>query len=157
MRGEIRAAARGPDPGQSLVPALVDGDDAGMPAALVEDFRTAGLTHLTAVSGANLTLVLAFVLPLARRGGVRARGLVVVGLLCTVAFVLLARPEPSVVRAAVMGVEAMVGRMRVIPGTRRPASVAEEPCPFQPPLTPRPTCPPCLPPSRWRPATPSWA
>ncbi len=109
VRGGIRAAARGPDPGSSLVPALVDGDDAAMPTGLVDDFRTAGLTHLTAVSGANLTLVLAFVLPLARLVGVRARGLLVVGLVCTGAFVLLARPEPSVLRAAVMGGVALLG------------------------------------------------
>ena len=109
VRTAIREAATGPEPGSALVPALVDGDDGAMPPALVEDFRTAGLTHLTAVSGANLTLVLAFVLPVARRVGVRARGLLAVGLLATVGFVLLARPEPSVVRAAVMGVVAMLG------------------------------------------------
>ncbi|GAA1918450.1 ComEC/Rec2 family competence protein [Nocardioides marmoribigeumensis] len=109
VRAGIRAAARGPDPGSALVPALVDGDDARMPDGLVDDFRTSGLTHLTAVSGANLTLVLAFVLPVARRCGVRARGLLLVGLLCSVCFVLLARPEPSVLRAAVMGAVALVG------------------------------------------------
>ena len=109
VRAAVRHAAAGPEPGESLVPALVDGDDAGMPPGLVEDFRTAGLTHLTAVSGANLTLVLAFVLPLVRRVGVRARGLLVVGLLCTAGFVLLARPEPSVLRAAVMGLVALLG------------------------------------------------
>ncbi len=109
VRAGIRAAAVGPDPGSVLVPALVDGDDAAMPAGLVEDFRTAGLTHLTAVSGANLTLVLAFLLPVARLVGVRARGLLAVGLLTTAGFVLLARPEPSVLRAAVMGAVALLG------------------------------------------------
>jgi competence protein ComEC len=109
VRAGIRTAATGPEPGETLVPALVDGDDAGMPAGLVDDFRTAGLTHLTAVSGANLTLVLAFVIPVARSVGVRARGLLVIGLLCAAGFVVLARPEPSVLRAAVMGGVAMLG------------------------------------------------
>lgn len=107
--GVREATGWGPDRGARLVPALVDGDDAGMPQEVVEDFQDAGLTHLTAVSGANLTLVLAFVLPLARLVGIRARGLLLVGVVCAAGFVLLARPEPSVVRAAVMGVVALGG------------------------------------------------
>ena len=38
----------------------------GRPPALREDFRTTGLTHLLAVSGTNLTLVVGFLLVLAR-------------------------------------------------------------------------------------------
>ena len=53
----------------------------GSPAGVVESFQVAGLTHLLAVSGTNLTLVVGFVLVLARWAGVRARGLVVVGAL----------------------------------------------------------------------------
>ena len=85
------------------MPALVDGDDVGMPVELQEDFRTAGLTHLLAVSGSNLTLVLGFVMLVARWCGVRGRGYVVVGIASVIFFVLLARPEPSVLRAAAMG------------------------------------------------------
>ena len=94
---------------RSLIPALVVGDDQGMPDPVVEDFRVAGLTHLAAVSGTNLTLVVGFVLIVARWAGVRARGLVVVGVLGVAGFVLLARPEPSVVRAAAMGSVALIG------------------------------------------------
>ena len=104
VRGSIRDAVAGrPADQRALVPALVDGDDAGMPPTLEEDFRTTGLTHLTAVSGTNLTLVVGFVLLLARALGVRRRWLTVVGLLGIVGFVLLARTEPSVLRAAAMG------------------------------------------------------
>jgi len=99
--------ARG-QPGQ-LLPALVVGDDSGLASAVADDFRAAGLTHLLAVSGTNLTLVLSAVLLAARALGARGRGLVVVGLLGVVGFVLLARPEPSVLRAAAMGVVALVG------------------------------------------------
>lgn len=94
---------------RALVPALVDGDDSAMPDHVVEDFQTTGLTHLLAVSGANLTLVLAFVVLVGRWCGVRARGLPVLGGVAVVGFVLLARPEPSVLRAAAMGVVALVG------------------------------------------------
>jgi competence protein ComEC len=109
VRRSVRDAAGGPSPGDVLVPALVDGDDVALPEEVVTDFRTAGLTHLTAVSGANLTILLAFLLPCARLCGVRAHGLVVVGAIGIVGFVLVARPEPSVLRAAAMGVAALVG------------------------------------------------
>jgi competence protein ComEC len=109
VRAAIRASAGGPSPGDLLVPALVDGDDTALPEEVVADFRTAGLTHLTAVSGANLTILLAFLLPCARWCGVRAHGLLLMGLLGIVGFVLVARPEPSVVRAAAMGLAALVG------------------------------------------------
>jgi competence protein ComEC len=110
VRAGIRDAVAGRPPDQrALVPALVDGDDGGLGDDVAADFRTAGLTHLLAVSGTNLTLIVGFVLVLARWAGVRARGLVVVGVLGVVGFVLLARTEPSVLRAAVMGTVALVG------------------------------------------------
>src|SRR5829696_3430652 len=110
LRASIRdAVAHRPDSQRALVPALVDGDDAGMPPGLVADFRTTGLTHLTAVSGTNLTLVLGFLLVAARWVGVRGRWLGVVGVAGIVGFVLLARTEPSVLRAAAMGTVALVG------------------------------------------------
>jgi competence protein ComEC len=110
LRSSIRDAVAQHPPGpRALVPALVDGDDAAMPEELSEDFRTSGLTHLLAVSGTNLTLVVGSMLLLARWAGVRARGLAVVGALGVVGFVLLARTEPSVVRAAAMGAVGLIG------------------------------------------------
>ena len=110
VRAGLREAVSPLPPAQrALVPALVDGDDSAMPPDVVADFKTTGLTHLLAVSGSNLTLVLAFVLVTARSCRVRARGLVVLGLVAVVFFVLLARPQPSVLRAAAMGVVALVG------------------------------------------------
>ena len=62
-----------PDDQRALVPALVTGDDGGLDPALADDFRTTGLTHLLAVSGTNLTLVVGFLLVVARWFGVRGR------------------------------------------------------------------------------------
>ena len=73
-RSASRSAHRPADQ-RALVPALVDGDDAGLDPELAEDFRTTGLTHLLAVSGTNLTLVVGFLLVLARWCGVRGRWL----------------------------------------------------------------------------------
>jgi competence protein ComEC len=110
IRGGVRDAVadRGP-PQRDLVPALVDGDDAGLPEQVQADFRVAGLTHLTAVSGTNLTLVVGFLLLVGKACGVRGRWLLVLGVFGIVSFVLVARTEPSVVRAAAMGSVALLG------------------------------------------------
>ena len=92
---------------RALVPALVLGDTSGLTPELTADFRSTGLTHLTAVSGANLTLLLAFLLLAARTLGVRGRGLRGVGLAAVAVFVGLCRTEPSVLRAAAMGLVAL--------------------------------------------------
>jgi competence protein ComEC len=92
---------------RALVPALVLGDTSGLEAELAQDFQSTGLTHLTAVSGANLTLLLAFLLAVARWLGVRGWWLRIVGLAGVVIFVALCRTEPSVLRAAAMGLVAL--------------------------------------------------
>jgi competence protein ComEC len=71
--------------------------------------RTTGLTHLAAVSGTNTSLVLLMVLSIAGWVGCGRRLRVLAGLLGLAGFVILARPEPSVVRAAVMGAIGVVG------------------------------------------------
>ena len=122
VRESIRdSVAHRPIEQRALVPALVDGDDAELPEELERDFRTTGLTHLTAVSGTNLTLVVGFLLVLARWCGVRRRWLYVVGAVGIAGFVLIARTEPSVLRAAVMGAVGLLamganGRHRALRG-----------------------------------------
>ncbi len=92
---------------RALVPALVLGDTSELDAELAQDFQATGLAHLTAVSGANLTLLLAFLLTVARWVGVRGWWLRLVGLAGVLTFVALCRTEPSVLRAAAMGLVAL--------------------------------------------------
>ena len=94
---------------RALVPSLVVGDDSELDPALADDFRTTGLTHLLAVSGTNLTLLVGFLLVFGRWCGLRGRWMYAVAGLGIVGFVLIARTEPSVVRAAAMGTVALVG------------------------------------------------
>ncbi|MGI9092664.1 MAG: ComEC/Rec2 family competence protein [Mycobacteriales bacterium] len=61
------------------------------------------MTHLVAVSGANIAIVVGAVLLLASGLGVGPRTSAVLGGIAMVGFVVLARPQPSVLRAAVMG------------------------------------------------------
>ncbi|GAA1939558.1 ComEC/Rec2 family competence protein [Nocardioides hwasunensis] len=110
VRRSVRAAVAGRDvDARELVPALVVGDDGGMASDLADDFRTTGLTHLLAVSGSNLTIVVGAVIILGRSLGVRGRLLHVLAALGIAGFVLTARTEPSVVRAAAMGTVALIG------------------------------------------------
>ncbi|WP_026185757.1 ComEC/Rec2 family competence protein [Salinispora pacifica] len=92
-----------PDERGGLLPGLVVGDTSRLPDSVREDFLDTGMTHLTAVSGSNVAIVVGAVLLLARWGRAGpwlAAGLCVVAL---VGFVILVRPSPSVVRAAAMG------------------------------------------------------
>ncbi len=110
----VRESLRGsvehlPDHPRALVPALVVGDDVAIDEQLADDFRATGLTHLLAVSGTNLTLVVGFLLVVGRWCGVRGRARYIVAAGGIAGFVLVARTEPSVVRAAAMGTVALVG------------------------------------------------
>jgi competence protein ComEC len=102
--GLASTAARVLDPRPAgLLPGLVVGDTGAMDPVLEEDFRRAGLAHLTAVSGANVAIILMGVLWPLRRWALDRRLQALVAGLALVGFVVLARPEPSVIRAAAMG------------------------------------------------------
>lgn len=101
--GLREACATLPGDARHLVPALVVGDTSEFPDELRERFVTTGLTHLTAVSGANLTLMLGFLRLLVVWSGVRGWGIRVAMAGGVAGFVLLCLGEPSVLRAAAMG------------------------------------------------------
>lgn len=88
---------------RALVPALVVGDVTAIPNELDEVFRITGLSHLNAVSGSNLVVLLAFAAFAATRLGVRGWWLRGMSVAVAIGFVFLCRAEPSVVRAAAMG------------------------------------------------------
>ncbi|GHH62627.1 DNA internalization-related competence protein ComEC/Rec2 [Lentzea cavernae] len=112
--GLRQASAVLDDEEAGLLPALVVGDTERMVPRIVDEFRTAGLAHLLAVSGANLAIICGAVYLLTRRLGPRPAA--VAALMALVGFAILAGPEPSVLRAAVMGAVALLalvlGRQR---------------------------------------------
>jgi competence protein ComEC len=110
VRSGLRDAVSGlPADARGLLPGLVIGDTSRTPQSLTEAMLTTGMTHLSAVSGSNVAVVLAAALGLCRVVGVRRRWRPPVALLLLVSFVILARPEPSVLRAAGMGVIGLLG------------------------------------------------
>lgn len=110
LRAGLREAAEPlPADAGGLLPGLVVGDTSRLPPRLEEDMRAVGLTHLTAVSGANVAIVCGTVLVLSAAAGARRRLRLVLAAVALAGFVVLARPEPSVLRAAVMGAIGLVG------------------------------------------------
>jgi competence protein ComEC len=121
VREGLRQSVAGLAPeARALVPALVLGDTGAMDDDLAASFTTTGLTHLTAVSGANLTILLAFLGVASRWLGMRGWWLRGFSAVAIVGFVALCRAEPSVVRAAAMGLVATgsLGRARGRAGMR---------------------------------------
>lgn len=131
LRAGLRTATEGLGPdARALLPGLVVGDTTRVTAELHEAFRATDLTHLMAVSGANLAILLFLLigppgsaLRAERRGlapglGISLRMTALLGGGLTLAFVLVCRPEPSVLRAAACGLITLLaigtGRRRTL-------------------------------------------
>ena len=104
----LRGAAGLPPTPRALLAGFVLGDTRAIPGDLVDDFRASGLSHLLAVSGANVAFALAVAEPVLRRRrlGTRFAG----GLAVLVVFGTMTRWEPSVLRACVMAGLVMLAR-----------------------------------------------
>ncbi|WP_434090791.1 ComEC/Rec2 family competence protein [Streptomyces asoensis] len=116
LRAGLRSATDGlPADARALLPGLVVGDTSRITPELDEAFKATDLAHTLAVSGSNLTIVLALLLGppglaqhverrgLAPRLGVPLRATALLGGALTLGFVVVCRPDPSVLRAAACG------------------------------------------------------
>ncbi len=110
----LAARALGPE-AAGLLPGLVLGDTGALDQRVRDDFRAAGLTHLIAVSGSNFAIVTGAAVLAVRMLGASPRLTAVVGLAIVVGFVILVRPSPSVLRAAMMGTVSLLA----LAGSRR--------------------------------------
>ncbi|MEV0392594.1 ComEC/Rec2 family competence protein [Polymorphospora rubra] len=115
------ACAPLPDEPGGLLPGLVVGDTSRLDPAVEEDFRATGMTHLVAVSGSNVAIVIGLVLLLARWARAGPWLAAAACALALVGFVILARPSPSVVRAGTMGAIALIGLATGRPRAALPA------------------------------------
>ncbi|WP_245998344.1 ComEC/Rec2 family competence protein [Nocardia pseudobrasiliensis] len=116
------AASRAlPPDAAGLLPGMVDGDVSGLPERVRENFVETDLAHLLAVSGTNVSIVLAAVLVSTRACTIDLRVGAALAALALLAFVIVARPSPSVLRAAAMGAVAICA---LITGRRKQAMPA---------------------------------
>ncbi|MFD9459640.1 ComEC/Rec2 family competence protein [Streptomyces sp. NPDC060027] len=129
LREGLREATDGLDAdARALLPGLVVGDTSRVTPELDDAFKATDLTHLLAVSGGNFTILLAlFIGPpglaqrverrgLAPRLGVPLRATALLGGALTLAFVIVCRPDPSVLRAAACG---SIALLAIATGRRR--------------------------------------
>jgi competence protein ComEC len=131
LRAGLREATDGLAPdARALLPGLVVGDISRITPELHHAFEATDLTHLTAVSGSNLAIILMLLIGppataihaerrgLAPRLAVPLRLTAVLGGLLTLSFVAVCRPEPSVLRAAACGLITLLaigtGRRRTL-------------------------------------------
>lgn len=92
-----------PEPARALLPGMLYGDRSLQDDALSAAMKQTGLSHLTAVSGSNCAIIAGLVL-LVLRGLGAPRWLALLGLGgALLLFSGFVGPEPSVLRAAVMG------------------------------------------------------
>lgn len=98
-RFESAIAAALPEPESSLAAGLLIGGDDRLPASSRQDFRDAGLTHIVAVSGYNISLIADYFLLFGIGAFLRRRQAAPVALCATLSFVFVAGAPPSAVRA----------------------------------------------------------
>ena len=93
---------------RGLLPGMVTGDTGNLDEQLEVSMQTVGLTHLTAVSGANCSLILGALLLAARSLRLPRLPAALVALAGLGLFVLMVGPDASVLRASLMGAIALV-------------------------------------------------
>ncbi|WP_455710620.1 ComEC/Rec2 family competence protein [Streptomyces achromogenes] len=125
LAGRLRAGLREatenlPGDARALLPGLVVGDTSRITPELDHAFDETDLAHILAVSGSNLTVLLALLIGppglaqraerkgLAPRLGLSLRMTAVLAGALTLGFVVVCRPDPSVLRAAVCGAVALL-------------------------------------------------
>ena len=91
-----------PEPQGALLLGLLTGAQSGLPEHLSNDFRTAGLSHIVAVSGYNVTIVLLILSGLLFWLPIRKRILPLA--LMLIAYGILTGGSPPVMRAVIMGI-----------------------------------------------------
>ncbi|HKU03695.1 MAG TPA: ComEC/Rec2 family competence protein [Arthrobacter sp.] len=99
----VAAAAFLPPDARGLLPGMVTGDTSALDEGLNNAMKAVGMTHLTAVSGANCSLVLGALLLLCRRLRLPRAPAAAAALAGLALFVVLVGPDASVLRAALMG------------------------------------------------------
>jgi competence protein ComEC len=96
----LRGTATLPSTERALVDGFLLGDTRALPDDVLDRFRAAGMSHLLAVSGANVAFTIGLLAPLLRR---MPRGMRLAATFATlVIFGAMTRWEPSVLRACAM-------------------------------------------------------
>lgn len=108
----VAELASWPAPGNELVAGLAVGDESLVTEELEQAMREASLTHLTAVSGANCAIVTGMILRVTELLAFPRWMRTVTATCVLILYVLLVTPQPSVLRAATMGLVVLIASTR---------------------------------------------
>lgn len=100
-----------PAPHSSFLAALLLGIRQGIPDHVNEDFRRAGISHIVAVSGYNISLLANFSLLILPYLYLKRKQALWFSIFLIVIFVLLTGASASVVRAGIMGILLLFGKL----------------------------------------------
>lgn len=103
-------AALLPEPYSSLLAAMLIGARRGLPDDLLQAFQRAGITHIIALSGFNITILASAVTSAALAVGIRRDTAFWLALAVLALFVVGTGAPSSVVRASIMGVLVLLAR-----------------------------------------------
>jgi len=95
-----------PEPHASFEAGLLVGARKGIPEDLMEKFNITGLTHIIAISGYNITIIIVFMMW--ALGGLPRKMGFVAAVAAIVLFTLFVGASPAVVRASIMGILGLI-------------------------------------------------
>jgi len=112
LRAVLRLATQRvmPSPESALLNGILIGDDNEIPERIVQAFRRTGASHIVSISGFNVSIVVAMVVPALSRL-LNKRSAALVAIPAIVVYTLLVGASASVVRAATMAVVALFGQV----------------------------------------------
>ena len=111
-RTALRAAAQKsmPSPESALLTGILIGDDNEIPPQIQEAFRRTGTSHIVAISGFNVSIVIALVVPALSRL-LNPRRAALVAIPAILAYTVMVGGSASVVRAAGMALIGLAGQL----------------------------------------------
>lgn len=111
LRDRIAAACEQtvPQPEAAFLSGMLVGRDEDLSDSLKKAFQNTGTSHLVAISGFNITILSVLILAITNR--LLPRGWsVIAAIILLSGYAIMAGASPSVIRAAIMGCLAMIGR-----------------------------------------------
>jgi len=95
-----------PEPHASFEAGLLVGTRKGIPEELMEKFNITGLTHIIAISGYNITIIIVFVMWMLK--SLPRRTAFICAVFSIILFTLFVGASPAVVRASIMGILGLI-------------------------------------------------
>lgn len=95
------------EPEASFASGLLLGSRKSMPQEIADDFKSVGLTHIVAISGYNISLVIALIFSIFSFVGMKKR--IFLSIFCIFVFVILVGASAAVIRAGFMGSLTLLG------------------------------------------------